>query len=71
VPPEPITIRFPTGAWEYGFAEKVPEVGDTLVRQGQTWVVVAVTGSPDRNQVVTMAMAPHVLEHDRSPEGAS
>lgn len=56
--PESITIRFPTGAWEYGFAERTPEVGDSLVRQGMTWVVVAVTESVDDHRVVTMAIAP-------------
>ena len=29
---ESITIRFPSGAWEYAVTERVPEVGDTLVR---------------------------------------
>ncbi len=60
-----ITIRFPTGDWEYGFTETTPEVGDTLARQGKTWVVVGVTESMDDHRVVTMALAPEVMDHDK------
>ena len=66
MPPDSVTIRFPTGAWEYGIAAKMPEVGDRLVRQGQSWIVVEVTGSPG-DQEVTMALAPEVVDHDRPP----
>ena len=56
--PDSITIRFPTGEWEYGFSETTPAVGDTLARQGKTWVVVSITESVDDHRVVTMALAP-------------
>jgi hypothetical protein len=52
---EPITIRFPSGAWEYVVTERVPDAGDTLVRDGTTWTVVGVTESVDGHRVVTMA----------------
>jgi len=55
VPSEPITIRFPSGAWEYVVTERVPDVGDTLVRDGQTWTVARVTESEDGHRVITMA----------------
>jgi len=57
---EPITIRFPSGAWEYVVTERVPEAGDTLVRDGKTWTVAGVTESVDGHRVVTMA--PEVVE---------
>jgi len=50
----PITIRFPSGAWEYVVTERVPEAGDTLVRDGKTWTVAAVTESVDGHRVITM-----------------
>jgi hypothetical protein len=52
---EPITIRFPSGAWEYVMTERVPDAGDTLVRDGQTWTVVGVTEAEDGHRVITMA----------------
>jgi hypothetical protein len=58
---ERITIRYPTGAWEYVSTERLPAFGDTLVREGQTWVVVGVTESVDDHRVVTMALAPEAL----------
>ena len=56
--PDSITIRFPSGLWEYGFMDKAPEVGDTLVRQGKTWVTVEVTEAVDDHREVTMALVP-------------
>ena len=53
--PEPITIRFPSGAWEYVMTERVPDAGDTLVRDGKTWTVAGVTESEDGHRVITMA----------------
>ena len=57
---ESITIRFPSGAWEYVVTERVPDVGDTLVRDGKTWTVAGVTESVDGHRVITMA--PEVVE---------
>ena len=52
---EPITIRFPSGTWEYVVTDRVPDAGDTLVRDGKTWTVVGVTESEDGHRVITMA----------------
>jgi hypothetical protein len=57
---ESITIRFPSGAWEYAATERVPEVGDTLVRDEETWAVVAVSESVDEHRVIIMAPPPDV-----------
>ena len=57
---ESITIRFPSGAWEYAVTERVPEMGDTLVRDEKTWAVVAVTESVDEHRVIIMALPPDV-----------
>ena len=57
---ESITIRFPSGAWEYAVTERVPEVGDTLVRDEKTWAVVAVAESLDAHRVITMALPPEI-----------
>lgn len=54
---ESVTIRFPNGAWEYRVGE-APNLGDTYVRQGKRFVVVAVTRAPDAHHVVTTALAP-------------
>jgi hypothetical protein len=55
---ESITIRFPSGAWEYVMAERVPNVGDTLVRDEKTWIVAGVTEAVDGHRVVSMAAVP-------------
>ena len=60
MPSESITIRFPAGAWEYGVTERVPHLGDTLVRDGTTWVVAGVTESVDQHRVITMALPAEV-----------
>ena len=39
---------------------KVPHLGDTLVREGTTWVVAGVTESVDQHRVITMALLPEV-----------
>jgi hypothetical protein len=57
---ETITIRFPSGAWEYAVTERVPELGDTLVREGETWNVALVAESVDDHRVVIMALPPEV-----------
>jgi hypothetical protein len=57
---ESITIRFPSGAWEYAMTERVPDVGDTLLREGETWNVALVAESMDDHRVVIMAPAPEV-----------
>ena len=57
---EPVTIRFPSGAWEYALTERVPALGDTLLRDGTTWIVAGVTEPVDHHRVITMALPPKV-----------
>jgi hypothetical protein len=57
---ESITIRFPAGGWEYAVTNRVPEVGDTLVRDEKTWTVRLVAESVDDHRVVIMALPPEV-----------
>jgi len=57
---ESITVRFTSGAWEYAVTERVPELGDTLVRDGKTWAVAAVGESVDDHRVITMALPSEV-----------
>ena len=61
---ESITIRFPTGDWEYAVTERVPHLGDTLVRGGETWAVVYVAEPVDDHRVVIMAL--HTVKKWRS-----
>ena len=55
---ESITIRFPSGAWEYTLTERVPHIGDTLVRGGETWAVRHVAEPVDDHRVVIMELRP-------------
>jgi hypothetical protein len=55
-----IIFRFSDGAWEYSVSEKVPAVGDTLHRNGETWIVVHVAESAEHNRIVSMALVPNV-----------
>jgi len=41
--------------------ERVPALGDTLVRDGQMWVVAGVTDSVDGHRVIAMAATPVVV----------
>ena len=59
---ENVTIRFPSGAWEYVVTDRVPDAGDTLVRDGKTWTVTGVTESVDGHRVITMALAPEAVK---------
>ena len=63
---ESITIRFPAGAWEYALTERVPEVGDTLVRDEKTWTVRLVAESVDDHRVVIMALPPRLRMSPRT-----
>jgi hypothetical protein len=55
---ESLTIRFPSGAWEYVVTKRVPDVGDTLVREGETWTVALVAEPVDEHRVIIMALRP-------------
>jgi hypothetical protein len=59
---ESVTIRFPSGAWEYVMTDRVPAVGDTLIRDGATWAVALVADSVDNHRVVIMELRPEVPE---------
>jgi hypothetical protein len=41
---------------------RVPDVGDTLVRDGETWIVAGVTEPVDAHRVITMALRPEAEE---------
>ena len=55
---ESLTIRFPSGAWEYVVTNRVPAIGDTLVREGETWTVALVAEPVDDHRVIIMALRP-------------
>lgn len=55
---ESITIRFPSGDWEYVITDRLPDVGDTLIRDGETWAVALVAESVDDHRVVIMERRP-------------
>ena len=55
---ESITIRFPTGAWEYAVTDRLPDVGDTIVRDGETWAVAHVAEPVDDHRVIIMEPGP-------------
>ena len=55
---ESLTIRFPSGAWEYVVTNRVPDIGDTLVREGETWTVALVAEPVDDHRVIIMALRP-------------
>jgi hypothetical protein len=55
---ESITLRFPSGAWEYVITDHLPDVGDTLTRDGKTWLVARVADSVDHHRVISMEAAP-------------
>jgi hypothetical protein len=57
---ESITIRFPSGGWEYVVTDRVPHVGDTLIREGETWAVALVAESVDDHRVVIMQLRSEV-----------
>jgi hypothetical protein len=52
-----VIVRLPSGT-EYWYAEKTPEVGDTLVRSGKTFVVTACEEAQEERLVVTLEEAP-------------
>ena len=55
---ESVTIRFPSGDWEYAVTERVPHIGDTLVRGEETWAVRQVAEPVDDHRVVIMELGP-------------
>ena len=55
---EAITIRFPSGDWEYAVTERVPHVGDTLGRGEETWAVAHVAEPVDNHRVIIMELGP-------------
>jgi hypothetical protein len=68
---ETLTIRFPSGAWEYVMTERVPDVGDTLVREGETWTVALVAESVDDHRVIIMAPRPEVEKEPSRPKNSA
>jgi hypothetical protein len=59
---ECMTIRFPSGDWEYAMTERVPDVGDSLGRAGKTWIVTGGDGSEGQPPAIVMALRPELLK---------
>jgi hypothetical protein len=51
-----VIVRLPSGT-EYWYAEKTPELGDTIVRGGRTFVVTASERAEEDRIVVTLEEA--------------
>jgi len=52
-----VTVRYPDGAWELTLSEKVPKVGDTLMRSGGKWLVAKATEDASGHVIVTWRRA--------------
>ena len=63
---ELVTVRYPSGATEFRMSDKAPEVGDVLVRNGDSWIVEAVSEADQGARHVTLRPAsptgPSVLD---------
>jgi hypothetical protein len=49
-----LTVRFPSGETEFRMSDEAPDVGDTLKRNGDNWIVEDVTEADDGTFVVTL-----------------
>ena len=48
------TFRFPTGESEYRLSATVPQIGEVVQRNDETWFVATVEASHDGSMVVTL-----------------
>lgn len=64
-----ITIRYPSGAIEFRMSDDAPNVGDTLKRNGDNWIVEEVTKADDGTSVVTLRPQPKPVGPDDDPAG--
>ena len=55
---ELVTVRYPSGATEFRMSDKAPEVGDVLMRNGDTWIVDEVSDADQGAKHVTLRPAP-------------
>ena len=62
-----LTVRYPSGATEFRMSEDAPDVGDTLKRNGDTWIVEDVTEADDGTSVVTLRPQPKPATPDDDP----
>jgi len=59
-----VTVRYPSGATEFRMSDEAPNVGDTLKRNGDTWIVEEVTKAADGTSVVTLRPQPKPVSYD-------
>ena len=59
-----LTVRFPSGATEFRMSDEAPDVGDTLKRNGDNWIVEEVTQADDGTSVVTLRPQPKPVSTD-------
>ena len=62
-----LTVRFPSGETEFRMSDEAPDVGDTLKRNGDTWIVEEVTKAADGTSVVTLRPQPKPVGTDDDP----
>ena len=51
---ELLTVRYPSGETEFRMRDKEPHVGDVLTRNGDEWIVEAVTQAGNGTTLVTL-----------------
>lgn len=56
-----LTVRYPSGETEFRMRDKEPRVGDVLTRNGDNWIVEAVTEAENGSTLVTLRPG-HVAE---------
>ncbi len=49
-----LTVRYPSGETEFRMHDKDPQVGDVLTRNGDNWIVEAVTEAENGSTLVTL-----------------
>ena len=62
-----LTVRYPSGATEFRMSDDAPDVGDTLKRNGDNWIVEEVTQAEDGTSVVTLRPQPKPVRLDDDP----
>ena len=62
-----LTVRYPSGATGFRMSEDAPDVGDTLKRNGDTWIVEEVSEADDGTSVVTLRPQPKPVSTDDDP----
>ena len=65
-----ITVRFPDGAKEFRFPEKLPVEGDALWHEGQRFRVISIQSTDDQHAIVIVEADSTLTDTLRSEEGA-